>query len=138
MGNINNYKYEIRHLRLPPCPRSRLRSRLRRPREEIHCRTRPPRMPRKQRTSRNQLHCPTMLRNQRTKGWTNRYPILQDEPADIPHYNTDATAGRPYATTGDRTTETGLGHYPNPPNHADFNNPNLESPAPYHDGASMT
>jgi len=66
-------------------------------------------------------------------------PCLQDEPADIPHYNTDATAGRPYATTGDRTrTETGLGHYPNPPNHADFNNPNLESPAPYHDGASMT
>merc|ERR1712086_685993 len=46
-------------------------------------------------------------------------PCLQDEPADIPHYNTDATAGRPYATTGDRTrTETGLGHYPNPPNHA--------------------
>merc|ERR1712046_218736 len=66
-------------------------------------------------------------------------PCLQDEPADIPHYNTDPTAGRPYATTGDRTrTETGLGHYPNPPNHADFNNPNLASPAPYPDGASMT
>ena len=62
-------------------------------------------------------------------------PCLQDEPADIPHYNTDPTAGRPYGTTGDRTrTETGLGHYPNPPNHADYNNPALASPAPYEGG----
>merc|ERR1719352_844812 len=62
-------------------------------------------------------------------------PCLQAEPADIPHYNTDPTAGRPYATTGDRTrTETGLGHYPNPANHADYNNPNLASPAPYEGG----
>merc|ERR1719453_244450 len=59
-------------------------------------------------------------------------PCLQDEPADIPHYNTDPTAGRPYGTTGDKTrTETGLGHMPNPPNHADYNNPNLATPAPY-------
>ena len=65
-------------------------------------------------------------------------PCLQDEPADIPHYNTDPTAGRPYATTGDRTrTETGLGHFPNPPNHADFNNPNLATPAPYEQGANI-
>ena len=65
-------------------------------------------------------------------------PCLQGEPDDIPHYNTDPTAGRPYATTGDRTrTETGLGHYPNPPNHADFNNPNLATPAPYSGGAAM-
>jgi len=66
-------------------------------------------------------------------------PCLQDEPADIPHYNTDPTAGRPYATTGDRTrTETGLGHYPNPPNHADFNNPNMATPAPYSGATPMT
>ena len=62
-------------------------------------------------------------------------PCLQDEPADIPHYNTDPTAGRPYATTGDRTrTEDGLGHYPSPPNHADYNNDKAASPAPYEGG----
>ena len=30
-------------------------------------------------------------------------PCTRDEPAAIPHYNTDPTAGRPYATTGDIT-----------------------------------
>ena len=65
-------------------------------------------------------------------------PCLQDEPADIPHYNTDPVAGRPYATTGDRTrTEDGLGHYPSPPNHADYNNDKAASPAPY-EGGNMT
>ena len=27
----------------------------------------------------------------------------RDEPASVPHYNTDPTAGRPYATSGDLT-----------------------------------
>ena len=62
-------------------------------------------------------------------------PCLQDEPADIPHYNTDPTAGRPYATTGDRTrTEAGLGHYPSPANHADYNSDNTASPEPFSQG----
>merc|ERR1711934_583777 len=30
-------------------------------------------------------------------------PCTQEEPDSIPHYNTDATAGRPYATSGDLT-----------------------------------
>merc|ERR1719199_1476406 len=30
-------------------------------------------------------------------------PSTREEPAAVPHYNTDATAGRPYATTGDLT-----------------------------------
>ena len=63
-------------------------------------------------------------------------PCNQEEVAAIPHYNTDPTAGRPYATTGDRTrTETGLGHYPNPANHVDYNNDHAASPAPYDQGA---
>jgi len=62
-------------------------------------------------------------------------PCNQAEPASIPHYNTDPTAGRPYATTGDRTrTETGIGHYPNPPNHSDYNNDHAATPAPYSAG----
>ena len=62
-------------------------------------------------------------------------PCNQESPASIPHYNTDPTAGRPYATTGDRTrTETGLGHYPNPPNHVDYNNDHAATPAPYSSG----
>ena len=62
-------------------------------------------------------------------------PCNQEEAASIPHYNTDPTAGRPYATTGDRTrTETGLGHYPNPPNHVDYNNDHAATPAPYSAG----
>ena len=28
---------------------------------------------------------------------------IRDEPAKIPHYNEDPTAGRPYGTTGDQT-----------------------------------
>ena len=62
-------------------------------------------------------------------------PCKQEEVTSIPHYNTDPTAGRPYATTGDRTrTETGLGHYPNPPNHVDYNNDHAATPAPYSAG----
>ena len=62
-------------------------------------------------------------------------PCNQAEPDAIDHYNMDPTAGRPYATTGDRTrTESGIGHYPNPPNHADYNDPNLATPAPYSAG----
>jgi len=30
-------------------------------------------------------------------------PSTREEPANVPHYNTDATAGRPYQTTGDLT-----------------------------------
>ena len=30
-------------------------------------------------------------------------PCTREEPADIPHYNTDTKAGRPYQTTGDIT-----------------------------------
>merc|ERR1712070_521731 len=30
-------------------------------------------------------------------------PCTREEPADIPHYNTDPEAGRPYQTTGDLT-----------------------------------
>ena len=30
-------------------------------------------------------------------------PCTREEPADIPHYNTDPEAGRPYQTTGDIT-----------------------------------
>ena len=30
-------------------------------------------------------------------------PSTRAEPAAVPHYNTDATAGRPYQTTGDLT-----------------------------------
>ena len=30
-------------------------------------------------------------------------PCTREEPADVPHYNTDPTAGRPYQTTGDIT-----------------------------------
>lgn len=65
-------------------------------------------------------------------------PCTQQEPDSIPHYNTDPTAGRPYGTTGDRTrTEDGIGHYPNPPNHPDYNDGDLASPAPFHDGSSF-
>jgi len=35
------------------------------------------------------------------KDGPNGTPCTQEEPASIPHYNTDATAGRPYSTTGD-------------------------------------
>merc|ERR1719353_1968470 len=30
-------------------------------------------------------------------------PCTRDQPDDIPHYNTDTTAGRPYQTSGDIT-----------------------------------
>ena len=30
-------------------------------------------------------------------------PCTREEPTDIPHYKTDAKAGRPYQTTGDST-----------------------------------
>jgi hypothetical protein len=59
-------------------------------------------------------------------------PCTAEEVASIPHYNTDPTAGRPYATTGDITrTENGIGHYPSPPNHDNYNNGHLMTPAPY-------
>ena len=62
-------------------------------------------------------------------------PCNQEEVVSIPHYNTDPKAGRPYATTGDKIrTETGLGHYPNPPNHVDYNNDHAATPAPYSAG----
>ena len=62
-------------------------------------------------------------------------PCIQEEVTAIPHYNTDPIAGRPYATTGDITrTEAGIGHYPAPPNHDNYNVDNLMTPAPYTTG----
>ena len=62
-------------------------------------------------------------------------PCVQEEVTAIPHYNTDPVAGRPYATTGDITrTEAGLGHYPEAPNHDNYNIDNSMTPAPYTTG----
>merc|ERR1711981_405428 len=33
-------------------------------------------------------------------------PCTREEPANVPHYNTDPTAGRPYQTSGDLTHST--------------------------------
>merc|ERR1711957_107473 len=37
-------------------------------------------------------------------------PCTKEEPADIPHYNTDPEAGRPYQTTGDATNTSPAGY----------------------------